>query len=184
MERNCPVCGTTLGPQDDHCPNCGAISPSGMQGQPSGQAYPMKWFKFIIYFQLFLSAITSLISGVSCLTGANYSTTGLVTPEEVYSTFPGLRVVDLIVGVGVLVLAVLAIVVRQKLAHYRQGAPELYLTLLGADIALSVFYIVAASAVLGGPVLDASTVSELVVSAVMIGANKVYFDKRAELFVN
>lgn len=184
MERNCPVYGTTLGPQDDHGPNCGAISPSGVQGQPAGQAYSMKWFKFAIYFQLFLSALISLMSGVSYLTGANYSTTGLVTLEEVYSTFPGLRAVDLIVGVGLLALAVLAIAVRQKLAHYRRGAPKLYLMLLGADVALSVLYLLACSAMLGTLLLDASTISELVVSAVMIGANKVYFDKRAGLFVN
>lgn len=184
MEKNCPVCGTALGPQNDHCPNCGAISPSGAQGRPAGQAYSMKWFKFVIYFQLFLSGLTSLISGVSCLTGANYSTTGLVTPEEVYSTFPGLRAVDLIMGVGLLALAALAIVVRQKLAHYRRGAPKLYLMLLGANIALSALYILAGSVMLGTLLLDASTISELVVSTVMIGANKVYFDKRAELFAN
>ena len=183
MERNCPVCGTALGPQDDHCPNCGAISPSGAQGQPAGQNHTMKWFKFIIYFQLFLSAILGVVNGIGLLTGSTYSSQGL-DPELAYTIFPGLRAVDLIVGVGMLALAVLAIVVRQKLAHYCQRAPKQYLILLGANMALSILYMIAASAVLGEPVLDASTVSQLVVRAVMIGVNKVYFDKRAELFVN
>lgn len=140
----------------------------------------MKWFKFIIYFQLFFGALTGLLSGVSYLTGSIYVSQGL-TGDQVYSVFPSLRAVDLVMGACMVALAVLAIVVRQKLAHYKQGAPQQYL-LLGANIVLSVLYIAVASAVLGEPVLDVSTVSSLVVSAIMIGVNKVYFDKRAELF--
>ncbi|MGM9594255.1 MAG: hypothetical protein ACI3U8_07860 [Candidatus Onthomonas sp.] len=170
MKRNCPVCGTALGHKDDHCPNCGVICPG-------------KWFKFIIYFQLFLSALMGLFSGIGLLTGSTYEAQGLDV-EWVYDYFPGLRAVDLIMSVGLIALAVLSIVVRQKLAHYRQGAPKQYLLLLGGNMVLSIFYIIAASAVLGGLVMDASTVTQLVVSAVMIGVNKVYFDKRAELFAS
>lgn len=45
------------------------------------------------------------------------------------------------------------------------------------------FYIAVASAALGEPMLDAGTVGNLAGNIIMISINKVYFDKRAELFV-
>lgn len=186
MERNCPACGTALGPQDHHCPNCGAIPPA-MQPDSGTAAprveHPMKWFKFIIYFQLFFSALTNVISGVGYLTGNIYATQGL-TGDQVYSVLPGLRPVDLIMGAALIVLAVLAIVVRQKLAHYSQGAPAQYLLLLGANVVVPILYMAVASVVLGELLMDATTVGSLVGNLIMIGINKVYFDKRAELFVS
>ena len=82
----------------------------------------MKWFKFIIYVQLFLSALGNLILGIGLLAGTAYGEySGLV-----YAVAPALRAVDVVIGLALLALAAAAIVVRQRLARYLgRGAPAL-----------------------------------------------------------
>ena len=55
----------------------------------------MKWFHFVIYFQLFVSALVGLWNGFQLLTGRIYGE----NTDRVYSYFSGLKGVDTIIGI-------------------------------------------------------------------------------------
>ena len=197
----CPRCGSKLPAQQQPY---GQQPPYGQQqygqqqpygygqqppqyGQPpqysQGPALGMKWFKFIIWFQLFATALLNVISGISALTGSQYGSSA--DAELVYMFFPSLKTVDMIYGICLIVLAAGAIFVRMQLAGFRTNAPKLYLGLLAAAVAANLIYLVAAASILSDLGLDfTSNISQLATSVVMIVVNSIYFKKREHLFVN
>ena len=173
MERTCERCGTVLPEGCNYCPNCG-WNVSGQASFAPGprESYspetPLKWFKFIIYVQLFLSALGNLVTGVQLVTGLQYGD----LQGMVYSTYPALKPV------------VWALIVRQRLAKFRQGAPKLYLLWIGVSMGVALCYLVAASLVLGQLVMTGSIVGGILGNVLLILLNRVYFRKREHLFVN
>lgn len=194
----CPNCGTACDDSQAFCQSCGANLRTTQQPQPqqpygqqpyAQQPYAqtpelgMKWFKFIIYVQLFLSALANLGTGISVLTGSQYGE----GKELVYYVFSSLKTVDVLYGVVLIVLAVGAIYVRMQLAGYRANGPKLYLVLMSATALASFIYIIAASSAIGelSRSLNLTTyITNLIISALLIVINAMYFKKRAHLFVN
>lgn len=142
----------------------------------------MKWYKFVIYVQLFLSAILNMFNAASFCTGLQYGSRS--GAEQVYAYYGGLKWLDILMGLCSFALAVLAIVVRQKLYHYKMDGPKWYIKLLVLDFILSLAYIILAYMLTRIVALDASMMIQLVISAALILANKKYFDNRMDLFVN
>ncbi len=209
--RLCPSCGATIGapepepepvpgpeptPEEPARPSTGMPPVPGAEPEPSpvhpvpagaAEAPGMKWFKFIIWVQLFLSALMLAASSIMLFTGARYMTEYGSARDLVYLFFPGLQAVDVLFAVAFLALAIWCIVVRMGLAKFKKGAPTQYLVLLGVNIAAQILFAVATSAVTNVgifDVMDPSSLSQVVVSVVMIFVNKVYFDKRAYMFTN
>lgn len=198
MPNFCEKCGTRVEESARYCPMCGQPAAfretgpvpqaAGRPAQPEWDARPsgaepptpMKWFKFIIYFQLFFSAFVLLVTAITQLTGIAYGDAA----DVVYLIYPGLHAVDLIMGLLELALAALAIYVRQLLAKFRAKGPDYYLILIGINLAVSLIYALIASLIIGQSVFSASVIGNLVGSAAMIVINKVYFGKRRHLFVN
>ncbi len=150
---------------------------------PRNDPRGMKWFKFIIYFQLFANAAVNGIAALMTATGARYQGQA----DKVYSVLPQLRTLDLVYILLLLGLVVLAIVARMQLARFRRRGPLLYYLLQIANIAVAMLYLLAASAVSGIPLsqLDLSnTIVSLGLSLVMLIVNIIYFGKRKDLFVN
>lgn len=148
--------------------------------------YPMNWYKFVIYFALFASAVLNGITGIMHLTGGYWSAQG-VEAEWIYAVFSGLQVVDIFVGIASLALAAFAIVTRMQLAKFRKNGPKFLTICYVIGIVIALLYIILVSAVTGipfGELIDASTIISLVYSGAMLAANIVYFNKRASLFVN
>lgn len=150
--------------------------------------YPMKWYKFIIYIQLFLSAIASLVSAAAYFIGGYYS--GLA--DQVYASYKGLKALDICMAIVCLALAIFAILVRQGLAHFKTKAPIKYLIFLGLTIASQAIYYIAVTLIINASAANASVslqtnsslIMSIIINIIMILINKIYFDKRAELFVN
>ena len=152
--------------------------------------YHLAWFKFIIYFQLFANAAVMVYNAVTCLFGLAYGDDAAV----VYAVCPGLKVVDVIYGIICLCAAVTAILIRQRLGHYKKNAPVFYMSFVGAVMALGLLYNFAVLAVLNtvsssvmqaGAANMAETVLGTVIgAAVYFPLNYIYFKKRKELFVN
>lgn len=65
----------------------------------------MKWFHFVIYFQLFVSALVGLWNGFQLLTGRIYGE----NTDRVYSYFSGLKGVDTIIGICYIAIAIFAL---------------------------------------------------------------------------
>lgn len=143
----------------------------------------MKWFKFIIWVQLFLNAILNLREGITALTGAQYD--GMA--ERVYRFYENLKIYDTIYGVAVILLAAYAIWVRFKLSGFKKDGPMMYFICLGANIVIPLIYVALASGEIGvsmGDVLSNGSSTTIVGSIIMLVVNIVYFKNRKHLFVN
>lgn len=154
------------------------------QVQSQQSALGMNWFKFIIYFQLFVSMLSLGYTGIMTMTGGFYKKSGSDMSDLVYQVFPSLKPLDIIFGIICIGLAVLALVARFALAAYKANGPKLYLLLLVCNIVVSVIYIIAGSAILGEAVVDSKLTTQIITSIVLVIANTVYFRNRKHLFVN
>lgn len=87
------------------------------------QQFPMKWFKFIIYFQLFLTMVTCVINAITYFSGLHYG--GTMDAAMVYAYYgTGLKIIDIffaLVYIGIGVLAFLSVknwrTLRKRLPH-------------------------------------------------------------------
>lgn len=140
--------------------------------------FSMKWYKFVIYVQLFLSAIVNFCNAATYFAGLHYQGNA----ESVYYFFPNMRALDIVMGIFCMALAVFAIVVRQRLAKFKKDGPMLYLILFGIQAALNMLYLSFATGITGINAFDASVCSAIVAPIVLLVTNKVYFEKRKDLF--
>ena len=140
----------------------------------------MKWFKFIIYFQLWASMLVNLAAAAKYFTGAYYEgNAGMV-----YDFFPALQPLDIVMGVFCLALAVYAVVVQRALAKFRAKGPMMYYLIYIVSTAGTVLYLLIASIILGQSVFTAEVAGSIIGSLVMIFINIPYFNNRKHLFVN
>ena len=190
----CPNCGATLGETDKSTPFSSYPSEENSlvqaesanvvsDGYAAGEAQPvlgMKWFKFIIYFQLWAGMLVYLVTAGKYLTGAYYEGSA----EMVYDFFPALQPLDIVMGVFCLALAVYAVVVQRALAKFRAKGPMMYYLIYIVSTAGTVLYLLIASIILGQSVFTAEVAGSIIGSLVMIFINIPYFNNRKHLFVN
>lgn len=146
-------------------------------------ALGMKWFKFIIWVQLFLNAILNVRQGIIALTGAHYDGAA----DRVYRIYENLKIYDTIYGVAVILLAVFAIWTRFKLSEFKKDGPVMYFIFLGANIVLPLIYVIFVAGELSasvGEVLSNGPGTTIIGCLVMLIANIVYFKNRKHLFIN
>lgn len=185
----CRFCGKELPEGARFCNNCGRIA-DVMPLQQTVRSRPMAWFKFIIYFQLFANAAGNLIIAFMWITGLHYGeSAGLY-----YEVCPPLKAVDVIYGLICIACAVGAILVRQKLAHYKKNAPTWYIGFIAVSLILSLISSVAvyvavtfaSEGYLEIKLAELMRYAVIVIAGVCfhIPLNYVYFIKRKDLFVN
>ena len=153
---------------------------------------PMGWYKFIIYFQLFAAAVFNFGSGIAFFTGSQYGLNSFEL-DLFYGVFSNLKILDICMGIVAIFLAVFAIVVRQKLAHFDEQGPKLYLTYQLIIVGVNILYITIATIIvyqtLGEEAGDiwsmfANSYANCGIGIGMYVTNKIYFNKRKEYFVN
>lgn len=198
----CRFCGSEIPEGGKFCGVCGkaveepekvesvAVTPQAekVKTVPPMPELPMKWFKFIIYAQLFLSALSLVFSGFMKITGLEYG----ADAEYFYYFCPPIKVIDIVYGLLLLAVAALAIVIRQKLAHYKAGAPNIYIAYPAILAAVNFAYIIAQIVALAGvssiemdiAVIIGQIWGSILQCGILIPVNYVYFKKRRHLFVN
>ena len=176
----CPQCGKDVGDKS-FCTQCGAAVSAEAIEQVGYQApvLPMKWFKFVIWFMLFASALINLATGLNMLTGGQY---GDLT-NRVYAMFKDLKTVDTLFGLLLIGLAAFAIYTRFRLSGFYKNGPLMLNISYGANAVIGIAYAVAVDSATKGLVDGESQVLSVIVSIAMIIANAIYFKKRAHLFV-
>lgn len=200
----CEKCGTAIEEGQQFCGECGwkvgqgdeTISPffdeykidDKRTTSPTTTTYPLKWFKFLIYFALFFGAFYNFVMGMNYIMGTIYftQTNGQVTAEMVYGMYgSSLKILDIVYGIVLLGTAALGIVCRFKLAKYKKEGPRFVYLLYAIALASSVIYTIGVSIISKAPgTINASFVSGIVVQAIYLYANYKYFTKRSELFIN
>lgn len=151
------------------------------------QPLPMNWFKFLVNFSLWAGAILNAALAVLHLTGTVYDLEGgKGMSAAVYAEYPSMRTLDVTFAIVTLALAAFTVYTRFRLARFRKNGPLLLLILYIALCAASVLNTFVFSSIIGD--LSASDLSscafEILGTALMVAANKIYFDKRKHLFVN
>lgn len=190
----CQQCGDTLPEGARFCPKCGAVQlrPDGSPPPPDdklpsdilAKAYPMKWYKALIYVILFLDALLYLVNGVRLLTGTAYG----APPAVVYGIFPALKPLSIIMGLWHLGMAGGFLIVRQMLAGFRKNAVRCLLGLYILELVFTLIFGIAQWVIFkdlrfAGDILGSLLISSIM-SIVFLVLNRIYFDNREELFVN
>ena len=198
----CPECGANLAPASapsaapeesapvvPMTPDVPVASAMPPQGTPDPAAAigvietpqrGMKWFKFIIYFQLWASLLSALIAAEKYFTGAYYE--GYA--DWAYSFYCGLRELDICMGILYIALGVYAVFVQRSLAKLRAKGPVMYYSFCAASIALALLNVIAASLIVGYSLFSADIAAELAPSVILLFINIRYFNNRKHLFVN
>ena len=140
----------------------------------------MKWFKFIIYFQLWAGMLVNLVTAGKYFTGAYYEGNA----EMVYRFFPALQPLDIVMGVFCLALAVYAVIVQRALAKFRAKGPMMYYLMYIVNTAVTVLYLIIGSIIIGQSAFTAEVAGSIIGSIVMLFVNIPYFNNRKHLFVN
>ena len=191
----CRSCGARIdNEQAQACPYCGASinapapasSVSNYNTYEPDDQYPMKWYKFLIYFLLFFGAFINLVNGVNYITGGIYSiqSNGQVSAELVYSLYDGLKTLDVILGLFMLAIAAFGIYTRFRLAGRKENGPVCLYTLYGVGAVLTVLYNIALLIVTGlNQLTDPTSIASFITSVVFICLNYIYFSKRKSSFV-
>ncbi len=206
----CPFCGVKLEEEifsfaDEPKPESTSLAGDGLsssaerdfEGVSLGSAttanepavFPMKWFKFLIYFALFVSAIASIFTATQYLTGSHYTDVyGNIVADQVYATFPSMKALDMVMAFLYVGFAALAIWARFALASYKKKGPTLLYLMNILSVVATVIYAFASASITGSEDVLLTAVIECVINVIYcliwVGLNMVYFKKRAELFVN
>ena len=189
----CRKCGAAIEDNASFCSACGASinAESTTQyddQQPQFNQEPinllgMKWYKFLIYFALFASAVFNFVSGIRLVTGSVYGGSA----SYVYALFGGLQAIDVVVGLLTCVLAGLAIYTRFRLAGYYANGPKLMTLLYIGVLAINIIYIIGLAAVVPGTIFEelnfTSYIANSATAIIMIFVNNTYFKNRSHLFV-
>lgn len=148
----------------------------------------MKWFKFLIYFLLFVGALSCLSNAAQHFSGNIHLSQGLsqYQLDGLYFQYPAHKTLDLACGLFYIVIAACYIVVRFRLASYRRNAPSLLLAIPLINASISILYTVLSHKILA---VDISAAAPHIIGTAMSNGiffwlNSIYFDKRKHLFVN
>lgn len=151
--------------------------------QPSA-LYPMKWYKFLIYFALFFGALMNVVYGIQYLNGDIYENINDgVSKEWVYAVMGSdLKTLDVIMGILMIGLGVFGVYVRFALAKFKANAPMCVYILYGANAVISLIYTIAVVSITEIELDYGREIVSIILMLVMVGLNYTYFKKRQSLF--
>ena len=144
------------------------------------KGYKLKWHKFLIYWSLWVSALTALSQTAGLLTGSQYGENA----RAVYDYYVGLEKVDVIFSILYLVLAAITIIGRFKLANFSLSALKylnaIYLLPPVVFLLYLVFFYFCTN------VLEPSDLARLlgnfIGNGIVLSLTQLYYKKRKELF--
>lgn len=149
----------------------------------------MKWYKFLIYFALFFTVFSCIVNCVSLFTGAHYD--ALVTAyygegaggsELIYQTYPGIKIVDRVYGALGIIMAVVTLIMRSRLAKFKTKAAYQYIIYLLIFVVLTTAYDICSAIIIKSA--DFTLVGADAALVARFFLEKLYFSKREHLFVN
>ena len=138
----------------------------------------MKWYWFVVNIQLLLSGLSFLLNGFLYISGSLWGDQAGI----LYSTYPGLGLVDKGYGIFALAMAVFAIFTRRKLKNYEKGSPRQLILYYILSLVGTIVYIVLEMVIVGQNLITTNLIMSIMISVVMIFVNIYYFRNRRHLF--
>ena len=197
----CEKCGKKINPEDKFCGSCGTAINSLQESKENvfeakdvelnkvKEGLGMKWYKFLIYFALFFTVFSYIVNCVSLFTGAHYDAlvTAIYGPgsggsEMIYKTYPAIKIVDRVYGVSLIVLAVVTLIIRSRLANFKTNGSNQYIIFLLIMVVINTAYSVCVAIIIKSA--DITLVTSTVALVARFFLEKLYFSKREHLFVN
>ncbi len=142
----------------------------------------MKWYNFLVYFLLFAGAFFNLATAIQYIFGLHYGDTA--TANRVYAVFPGMKGLDLFLGVCSLLVSVFALITRFSLRRFRENAPTLITAYYLISPVLSFIYVLIGSLITDTSLFESNLTVSMVGGIVLVILNERYFNARKDLFVN
>ena len=184
----CPRCGKGLESNKLVCDNCGYRGKEMM----ANCGYGMKWYNFLVKFLLIFTAVIYALNAIGYLSGVGVHQTMEYDPNtdmfynvdvtaEVYELYPGLRGVDIVIGLASAALMVCYVLVRGKLKNFDKQAPRLLILLFAIEVAIALVYAIVVQLIgVDGVFMD--SLPSIVFNIVYLVLNYIYFKKRKCLF--
>jgi len=186
--KKCISCGKSgFNDNLNECPECNGML---TEAQPEVNEWiiptqPMKWYKFLIYFLLFVSALVNFCEGIQMITGDAYmvQSGGQITAEQVYA-FAGekLKYLDVAYGIFLILLAVFTIYTRFLLARRMAKGPSCLYAMYAIAVVGGLIYAFVAANIMQATPEFANLIGRVVGTGVAIKVNHIYFTKRRLYF--
>lgn len=178
----CKFCGKRNSTKSRFCIFC---------GQSLGVEQKMKWFKWLIYFALWMNLIVYLSTGIRFLSGTVYLQQN-ISAERMYSYFDGLETLDKIYACGMLLCAGVCVIARFKLAAFEESGPKAWYVLIIITAVLSIIYEIGFLNIVDdkAPIAVDQTAVYIRIAGIFIGSalslwlNYLYFSRRRMRFIN
>ena len=143
---------------------------------------PMRWYKFLIWVALPVSAVVNILGAIPYFMGTSQT-------EEMLAQFPALSSIDRFYGILTLGMGVIALYTRFALAGYKKNAPSLIVGLYVYGLVISLGYNVivlsitqSAYSQVDGIITVMSIGIATIINVAMVICNRIYFKNRKRLF--
>ncbi len=145
----------------------------------------MRWYMFLIYFSLYFSAFSAVMSAVMYFVGNYWDYYADMIPGvgNIYQQYVSIRYIDILMGIIQIGIGVYSVLVRNSLAGFKKRGPFMLYVLYGVNQLVSTGYTVAVNCIISGSADYAMVVFNVIVTAIIIWINVIYFGKRADMFV-
>ena len=143
----------------------------------------MKWYNFIVKFQLWLIIIAFFAYALLFLTGQMYD--DAETAAKVYIIVPAMKTVDILYGIISFACAACAFVIRKQLLNHEKNSPRNYIIFSTCIILFPLFYDFAISICTNVSVFEiiGSDLLTLLIACILnLICNTIYFYKRRYMF--
>ena len=145
----------------------------------------MAWYRFLTSIGLIAGAVLNFLLSLAYFSGSiySYATGGEVTAEQVYAYYgTTLYLIDFIYGIMIISLALLALILRYKLANFEPDTMTYVYIFYSLSLGAPILYFLLSVAFLKQSVVDGLSIpvfASIVISFVHIK----YFKQRAHLFI-
>lgn len=208
QSKFCPMCGAVLDSQSErYNPQATSNYSSGMNNYQQQTNYQsetdnysqnynnfqpnlsMKWYKFVIYFQLFFSGFFAVITAIRTMTGDIY---GLeIDASVLYETVPVLKGTDITVGIIWIAYALFGVLyVRKQLAGFKSNSIVLLLAYYVVSPVINTLHFIIQMSVLEVSFSDLGSSGFSQMTGIWMGTivlvvlSYIYFNKRKHMFTN
>ena len=136
----CPYCAAEIDAGDVVCPACHLSVEDGL---------PMNWYRFLTRTGLWIACAGTILLGIMTMVGVPYLMQH-IAPGAMYDNFPPLVVMDFVYGAVLIVLGILCIVARFRLADFKRSGPRMVSILYALIILSSAVYSAVSGSVVAG----------------------------------